>query len=125
MENKIKISQCTEKNGWYNITTNEGKLVSVMIAKCPKVTDQIQKANIAGDIEPTIECKIVEKDGKLYAWDMAEAKQGGWANKVAKGNESFALSYAKDLAVAGKITLDQIIPSADKFLTWLDSKRKA
>lgn len=32
---------------------------------------------------------------------------------------SFALSYAKDLAVAGKITEQQLLVTADKFHNWL------
>ncbi len=48
---------------------------------------------------------------------------GGFAAK-AKGNESFALSYAKDLVVADKVKIDQIIPTAEKLFNWLESKRK-
>lgn len=34
--------------------------------------------------------------------------------------KSFALSYSKDLAVAGRIEVIEIIPFADKFLEWLN-----
>lgn len=36
----------------------------------------------------------------------------------------FSLSYAKDLAVAGKIEMSQIIPIADKFYDWFISKKQ-
>lgn len=40
------------------------------------------------------------------------------------GNESFALSYAKDLVVGGKVDIAQILPTADKLYTWLESKKQ-
>jgi hypothetical protein len=39
------------------------------------------------------------------------------------GNESFALAYAKDLVVGGKVELKNIFATAEKFLAWLDSKK--
>lgn len=35
----------------------------------------------------------------------------------------YALAYAKDLCVAGKIETDKVIPLADKFYNWLLSKK--
>jgi hypothetical protein len=49
---------------------------------------------------------------------------GGGAVKQRAGNESFALSYAKDLVVADKVKIDQIIPTAEKLYQWLESKKK-
>ncbi len=37
-------------------------------------------------------------------------------------NRSFALSYAKDLAVAGKIDISQILPQAATFDQWLQGR---
>ena len=47
---------------------------------------------------------------------------GGWGGKRG-GNESFALSYAKDLVVGGKVDMKDILPAAQKLLDWLDSKK--
>lgn len=46
-----------------------------------------------------------------------------WGGKQRSGSESFALSYAKDLVVGGKVNIDQILPTADKLYTWLESKK--
>ena len=35
-------------------------------------------------------------------------------------NKSFAMSYAKDILCAGKITLEQLEVTADKILAWLN-----
>jgi hypothetical protein len=40
--------------------------------------------------------------------------------KVKPNNASFALSYAKDLHVAGKVTFDEMLTVAAKFLQWLN-----
>lgn len=40
--------------------------------------------------------------------------------KTTGGNASFALSYAKDVFIAGKITQEELIPLAEKFNNWLN-----
>lgn len=50
---------------------------------------------------------------------------GGWSGGKKSGNESFALSYAKDLVVAGKVDVKNILPIADKLYDWLESKKPA
>jgi hypothetical protein len=49
---------------------------------------------------------------------------GGFGGSKRSGNESFALSYAKDLVVAGKVDIKQILPLADKLYDWLNSKKE-
>jgi hypothetical protein len=49
---------------------------------------------------------------------------GGFGKGSRGGNESFALSYSKDLVVAGKVDLKLILPMADKFYAWLESKKE-
>lgn len=61
-------------------------------------------------------------------WNKPGA-QGGGGGRQRSGNESFALAYAKDLAVAyvnkgNNIEPDKVIAWADKFYTWLESKKK-
>lgn len=41
------------------------------------------------------------------------------------GNESFAMSYAKDIVVAGKTDLKNLMPLADKIYEWLEKKKGA
>lgn len=48
---------------------------------------------------------------------------GGGGSKRS-GNESFALSYAKDIVVAGKTDLKLIWELADKMYDWLEKKSK-
>lgn len=50
---------------------------------------------------------------------------GGGFQKQRSGNESFALSYAKDLVVGGKVDMKQILPVADKLYAWLEGKKGA
>ncbi|HEU4903193.1 MAG TPA: hypothetical protein VFT06_10380 [Flavisolibacter sp.] len=64
------------------------------------------------------------------------AKNGfsGGGAKAAKGNESFALSYAKDLVIAMLPKMDKqpssadltkvVIACAEPFYSWLESKKK-
>ncbi len=47
---------------------------------------------------------------------------GGFQGKRS-GNESFALSYAKDLVVGGKVELKDILSTADKLYQWLEKKK--
>ena len=48
---------------------------------------------------------------------------GGFQGKGRGGNESFALSYSKDLVVAGKVDIKNILPTADKLYAWLEGKK--
>ena len=43
------------------------------------------------------------------------------AKKSAGGNRSFALSYAKDLAVSGHVTTEKMFQLAEKMVKWLDN----
>lgn len=49
---------------------------------------------------------------------------GGFGGRQRSGNESFALSYSKDLVVGGKVDVSKILETADKLYTWLESKKK-
>jgi len=63
-------------------------------------------------------------------WNKPGGQQGGGGGRPRSGNESFALSYAKDLGVAyvnkgNTIEPEKVIAWADKFYNWLESKKKA
>lgn len=104
MGNKITVAEAIIKNGWCNIKTNEGKEVSVMLEKAPKVKAQVEaKINQMGDIECPfdLECKTVDKNGKIFAWDFEEKKEGGKSfgkprNEkliVAQSSYNYAINY--------------------------------
>lgn len=68
--------------------------------------------------------------GLKIKWNKPGASGGGFSGRQRSGNESFALSYAKDLAVAyigkGKdIAPDKVCEWADKFYSWLEKKKGA
>ena len=46
--------------------------------------------------------------------------QGGGGKKQSN-NASFALSYSKDLVIAGKVSIEQILETANKLNNWLNS----
>ena len=78
----------------------------------------------------TVEAKYKEGDSVNY--EVSKDKQGNnkfsfltvdkpfnnYSNKK-PSQGSFALSYAKDLLIADKISYDQLIPTANKFNNWL------
>ena len=78
----------------------------------------------------TVEAKYKEGDSVNY--EVSKDKQGNnkfsfltvdkpfnnYSNKK-PSQGSFALSYAKDLFIADKISYDQLIPTANKFNNWL------
>jgi hypothetical protein len=68
------------------------------------------------------ELTITPKDG--YPDDVKMKKQGfggGAPKKV--NNAAFAMSYAKDLVVADKVKIEQLLPTADKIFNWIESKK--
>ncbi len=74
---------------------------------------------------PMSEC-VITPNGNYpvkVKWNKPGA-QGGGGGRQRAGNESFALSYAKDLVVGGKVDIKQIIETADKLYQWLESKKK-
>jgi len=103
-----------------------------------KITDQEGKAhfifdNLSDKWELLQPGKMVdltkEKVGKY--WNVIDIAEGSSKPKVEaqktgyhredpeSKQRSYALSYAKDLCVAGKIELDKIIPCAESFNKWL------
>ena len=56
--------------------------------------------------------------GKVY---KVSTFNGGTFKQSKPNNASFALAYAKDLCVGGKITIGQILEVANKFNEWLDN----
>ena len=51
------------------------------------------------------------------------SQQFGGGGKFQTRNESFALAYAKDLVVGGKVDIKNILSTADKLYAWLEGKK--
>ena len=129
MNTKIKVSKVVTKNGWYNIVTSEGKDVSIFSEKNPKLKEQLElHANDIVDFE--LECNLIESKGKLYAWDVQEQKSfnGGFQKKQGS-DESFSLSYAKDVWVAkinsgdAKFDVSECLKVASAFYKWMKERK--
>lgn len=75
---------------------------------------------------------VITPNGNYAAkikWNKPGAAGGFGGGRPKSGNESFSLSYAKDLGIAyvekGKeISPEKVIEWAEKFYTWLESKKK-
>lgn len=56
-------------------------------------------------------------------WNKPGGNHGGGYSGRKSGNESFALSYAKDIVCAGKTDLKNLLPLAEKLYDWLEGKK--
>ena len=76
--------------------------------------------------------------GKSFDFDLEQNEKGYWRGKFVGGtpsgggcsggedkNRSFAMSYAKDLVVAGKLNISELVGGANKILAWLEGKAPA
>jgi hypothetical protein len=109
------VTACTKKKMWqdkqiYTITLSDGTT-----------------GDSFSDIAPgTPDTDLTIEDGQ-YGKKIKLNKKNGFAGggmRAKAGNESFALSYSKDLVVAGKVDIKDILPVADKLYNWLESKKK-
>jgi hypothetical protein len=76
-----------------------------------------------GDDIPQEKLKLASKgERRYYIWarETTPRKFGKSQEELDQSAKTMALSYSKDLAVAGKITVEQIIEYADKFLQWIN-----
>lgn len=67
--------------------------------------------------------------GNKIKWNKPNTGGGFGGGRQRGGNESFALSYAKDYAVASigvgkEWNLEYTLKMADKFYEWLEAKKK-
>lgn len=69
MNQTIQIQEHKINGTWCNVKTTDGKEISIAIGD---KTSKIMAAINSGSIN--IECNIVEKNGKSYAWDVNEQK---------------------------------------------------
>jgi len=123
METKITVASALINGDWCNIKTDTGKEISAMLSRCPKLK-AIVETNPAIPYELTI--KLVEKNGKFYAWDLDEAKEktGG---KFAPKNEKAIIaqsSYGYALEQRSGFPYDEAatFALAEKIFSWVCKK---
>lgn len=94
--NKIQVQQCTiSPNGnWANLKTTDGKEISVMLTKALKVKAQIDAALTHNSFPFSVECKMVVKGDKTYAWDFEERKSGGGGKGFAPKDEGAIIAQS-------------------------------
>jgi hypothetical protein len=83
---------------------------------------------------PDDQLTFTKNQNSAYAdrikWNKPNAGGGGFAGRGNRsGNESFALSYAKDLAIAyvakdKNIEPEKIVEWAEVFYNWMETKKK-
>lgn len=61
--------------------------------------------------------------GNKITWNKPGNSGGGYGGKQRSGNESFALSYAKDVVIGGKVDVKNLFALADKMYEWLEKKK--
>lgn len=113
----ITVTSCEkakEVNGKtvYKVGLSDGRFGESFATEIPKGTNA-EELQI-DETQWGLKFKLIKKNG--FA--------GGGGMKARSGNESFALSYSKDLVVAGKVEIKDILPIADKLYNWLESKKK-
>jgi len=63
--------------------------------------------------------------GLKIKWNKPGASGGFSVGGRRSGNESFALSYAKDVVIGGKTDIKNLFALADKMYEWLEKKKGA
>lgn len=61
--------------------------------------------------------------GNKITWNKPSGSGGGYSGRQRSGNESFALSYAKDVVIGGKTDIKNLFALADKMYEWLEKKK--
>ena len=91
MSDIIKIANFEEKGDWCNITTDDGRKISVMLTKCPKLKEQLKSAGIGTELTG----KLVTKNDKIYLWDDEPRRSGGGKSAYVESPEKQALILAQ------------------------------
>jgi len=73
-----------------------------------------------GDDIPQEKLRLTSKgERQYYVWQRDNAPRKFRAEETPEKTRSMVLSYAKDLAVADKIKVEQILDEAEKFFKWV------
>jgi len=125
MENKIQVAEARVTGDWLNIKTNDGTEMSCMLSKCPKIKAQVEGKTAPFDIEG----KTVEKNGKIYVWDLDEKKPSSGGFKGQPKNEKLitaqsCMGYAVDYHIGTKqaYNLEELKKTAEALYNWCLTK---
>jgi len=124
------VTKCEEIKKW---TAKDGKQVPIYQVQCSdgQIGESFGKEIPVG----TPINELVFENGQYgvkVKWNKPnQGGAGGWNKGGSRGgNESFALAYSKDLAVAyvttGKsVEPEKVIAWAEQFYNWMETKKKA
>lgn len=119
------VISCTKVRGW----TKDGKSVPIYSVA---LSDGQGGESFGKEIPvgtPVSELVLEQTSyGLKIKWNKPGSGGGGFSARQRSGNESFALSYAKDLAVSyvnkgTNIEPEKVIAWAEKFYDWLEKKK--
>lgn len=121
------VLSCTKVRDWIN---KEGKPVPIYSVA---LSDGQGGESFGKEIPtgtPMSELTITPNPpyGNKVTWNKPGSGGSGFSARQRAGNESFALSYAKDLGVAyvnkgNNIEPEKVIAWAEKFYDWLEKKK--
>lgn len=123
------VIECNQVRTW---KAQDGKDLPVYLIKLStgKSGESFQQIPTGTPIEQLV---ITPNQNPAYAdkikWNKPNQSGGGFGGRNRGGNESFALSYSKDVAIAyisqGKeISPEKITEWAEKFYTWMETKKR-
>lgn len=121
-----KVVECRKAKDW----TKDGKTVPIYFIGLSDGTGGESFGKEIPIDTPVSELVIEETQyGKKIKWNKPNQGSGGFGGRPKAGNESFALAYAKDYAVAvigaGKeFKGEAVIALADIFYNWMEAKKK-
>lgn len=87
----------------------------------PLIMGSQPSAKVGDDI-PQEKLKLASKgERQYYIWarETTPRRFGKSQEELSQSARTMALSYSKDVAVAGLISVEQILSQADKFLEWI------
>lgn len=116
------VTECRKVKDW---TGKDGKLVPIYFVG---LSDGQGGESFGKEIPVgTPVSELILESGqyglKIKLKNAPQSFSGGGGGRGRSGNESFALSYAKDLVVAGKVDIGAILKTADKLYDWLEAKK--
>lgn len=93
MSTTIKIAEISKKDDWYNIKTNDGKNISVLASKCPKLSEVLKDAKEGTEVTGA----LVEKGDKIYLWDPKTfgSKGGGGYKEETPEKQAIILAQSQ------------------------------
>lgn len=116
------VLSCTKVRDW----TKDGKVVPIYSVA---LSDGQGGESFGKEIPvgtPMSELVLEQSQyGLKIKWNKPGASGGFSGGGRRSGNESFALSYAKDVVIGGKADIKNLFALADKMYDWLEKKKGA